>query len=75
MAEKIADPGVIGLTTMGAMLALNFAEKSFEVALFNRTPGKAEKLCADNVELADGLHPQSLIDAEGVFHHHWPVVA
>lgn len=63
MAEKIADLGVVGLGTMGAMLALNFAEKGSEVALFNRTPGKAEKLAADNPELAERLHPQTSIES------------
>ncbi len=62
MAEKIADLGVVGLGTMGAMLALNFAEKGSEVALFNRTPGKAEKLAAENPELAERLHPQTSIE-------------
>ncbi len=63
MAEQIADLGVVGLGTMGAMLALNFAEKGSQVALFNRTPGKAEKLRSDNPELAERLHPQTSIEA------------
>ncbi len=60
---KIADLGVIGLGTMGAMLALNFAEKGSEVALFNRTASKAEKLRADNPKFADRLYPQSSLEA------------
>jgi len=63
MIKKIADLGVVGLGTMGAMLALNFAEKGSEVALFNRTAGKAEKLRADNPDLADRLYPQSSLEA------------
>ncbi|MEE9909940.1 NADP-dependent phosphogluconate dehydrogenase [Brucella pseudintermedia] len=63
MIKKIADLGVVGLGTMGAMLALNFAEKGSEVALFNRTASKAEKLRADNPDLADRLYPQSSLEA------------
>ncbi|WP_094543015.1 NADP-dependent phosphogluconate dehydrogenase [Brucella pseudogrignonensis] len=63
MTKKIADLGVIGLGTMGAMLALNFAEKGSEVALFNRTASKAEKLRADNPKFADRLYPQSSLEA------------
>lgn len=63
MSEKIADLGVVGLGTMGAMLALNFAEKGSEVSLFNRTAGKAEKLRADNPEFAERLHPQGSLEA------------
>lgn len=63
MSDRIADLGVVGLGTMGAMLALNFAEKGSEVALFNRTAGKAEKLRADNPELAGHLYPQSSLEA------------
>ncbi|OYR30961.1 6-phosphogluconate dehydrogenase [Brucella pseudogrignonensis] len=45
------------------MLALNFAEKGSEVALFNRTASKAEKLRADNPKFADRLYPQSSLEA------------
>ena len=34
MAAQI---GLIGLGTMGAMLALNIAEKGFRIAVWNRT--------------------------------------
>jgi 6-phosphogluconate dehydrogenase len=59
---KICDLGVIGLGTMGAMLSLNFAENGSDVALFNRTPEKAEKLRAYNPGLGERLHPQASID-------------
>ncbi|WP_108461568.1 NADP-dependent phosphogluconate dehydrogenase [Devosia naphthalenivorans] len=59
MTNSKAELGVIGLGTMGAMLALNFAEKGFEVALFNRTVEKAHKLRSDNPELETRLYPQT----------------
>ncbi len=31
------DVGVVGLAVMGSNLALNIADKGFEVAVFNRT--------------------------------------
>ncbi|MGH6859243.1 MAG: NADP-dependent phosphogluconate dehydrogenase [Phyllobacterium sp.] len=62
MISRIADIGVIGLGTMGSMLSLNFAEKGSDVALYNRTPGKAEKLRLDNPDLAARLHPQGSLD-------------
>ena len=34
---KKSDIGLIGLGTMGAMLALNIAEKGFRISVFNRT--------------------------------------
>ena len=38
-----SDIGVLGLGVMGAMLALNFADNGFNVALFNRTASKAQQ--------------------------------
>ncbi|RDE08472.1 NADP-dependent phosphogluconate dehydrogenase [Pelagibacterium lacus] len=57
-----ADLGVLGLGTMGAMLALNFAEKGFDVALFNRTVEKAARLRDDTPDLAGRLHPQASLE-------------
>ena len=37
MTEPTAQIGLIGLGTMGAMLALNIAEKGFSIAVWNRT--------------------------------------
>jgi len=44
MAEKeaICDVGVIGLAVMGSNLALNIADKNFQVAVFNRTASVTE---------------------------------
>ena len=62
MNTGTASLGVLGLGTMGAMLALNFAEKGFDVALFNRTVEKAQKLRSDTPDLAERLHPQSTLE-------------
>lgn len=62
MISRIADIGVIGLGTMGSMLSLNFAEKGYDVAIYNRTLGKAESLRLDNPDLAVRLHPQGSLD-------------
>jgi len=42
------DVGVVGLAVMGSNLALNIADKGFEVAVFNRTWAKTQKFLADN---------------------------
>jgi 6-phosphogluconate dehydrogenase len=47
---------------MGAMLALNLAEKGFQTALFNRTVEKATKLRNESGELAGRLHPQATVE-------------
>jgi len=40
------DVGIIGLAVMGSNLALNIADKKFEVAVFNRTFATTEAFCA-----------------------------
>lgn len=42
------DVGVVGLAVMGSNLALNIADKGFQVAVFNRTWAKTQKFLADN---------------------------
>lgn len=42
------DVGVVGLAVMGSNLALNIADKGFEVAVFNRTWAKTQQFLADN---------------------------
>lgn len=42
------DCGIIGLGVMGANLALNIAEKGFQVAVFNRTYTKTESFLKEN---------------------------
>ncbi len=62
MSEAKADIGVLGMGTMGAMLALNVAEEGFETALFNRTVAKAFGVRDDNPDLAAKLHPQETLE-------------
>ncbi|MBV8447597.1 MAG: NADP-dependent phosphogluconate dehydrogenase [Hyphomicrobiales bacterium] len=44
MAQQTSDLGVLGLAVMGANLARNAARKGFGVALYNRHPGRTDKL-------------------------------
>ncbi|KQT84037.1 NADP-dependent phosphogluconate dehydrogenase [Aurantimonas sp. Leaf443] len=58
MNESGADLGVLGMGTMGANLALNFADNGgFTVALFNRTVEKAHAVREANPALAGRLVP------------------
>lgn len=52
-----ADIGLIGLGTMGAMLALNMAEKGFKVAVWNRTGEVTRDFVANAGHLAANLVP------------------
>ena len=50
----MADIGLVGLGVMGANLALNMAEKGYNVAVFNRTTAKTDAFIAD----AGALRPR-----------------
>ena len=52
-----AQIGLIGLGTMGAMLALNIAEKGFEIAVWNRTTKVTRAFAAGAGELAARVIP------------------
>ncbi len=52
-----ADIGLVGLGTMGAMLALNMAEKGYTVAVYNRTASVTREFVDGAGELADRLIP------------------
>ncbi|MDE3026983.1 MAG: NADP-dependent phosphogluconate dehydrogenase [Paracoccaceae bacterium] len=52
-----AEIGLIGLGTMGAMLALNIAEKGFTIAVWNRTTATTHSFFADAGELAQRITP------------------
>jgi 6-phosphogluconate dehydrogenase len=62
-----AEIGLIGLGTMGAMLALNIAEKGFRIAVYNRTTQVTRDFAAGAGELAARIVPtetlQALVDA------------
>ncbi|WP_426032307.1 NADP-dependent phosphogluconate dehydrogenase [Cypionkella sp. TWP1-2-1b2] len=49
--------GLIGLGTMGAMLALNIAEKGFPIAVWNRTTSVTHGFKAEAGTLADKITP------------------
>jgi len=53
---------VIGLGTMGAALALNIAEKGFDVAIHNRSQARADALVAGAGALADRLTPAATLE-------------
>ena len=52
-----ADIGLVGLGTMGAMLALNMAEKGYTVAVYNRTTSVTKDFVDGAGDLADRLIP------------------
>ncbi|MBT8408302.1 MAG: NADP-dependent phosphogluconate dehydrogenase, partial [Alphaproteobacteria bacterium] len=52
-----ADIGVLGLGTMGAMLALNIADNGFQVAVYNRTVARTESFTGDAGDLAGKITP------------------
>ncbi len=61
--KGMADLGVLGMGTMGANLALNFADNGgFTVALFNRTVEKAHGVREANPNLAERLRPAETIE-------------
>ncbi len=59
----MADIGLVGLGTMGAALSLNIAEKGFPIAVFNRTPGVAERFVAEAGDLAPKITATDSLEA------------
>lgn len=57
-----AEIGLIGLGTMGAMLALNIADNGFRVAVFNRTTSRTQEFVAEAGELADRIVPAETLE-------------
>ncbi len=63
MAMTSAQIGLIGLGTMGAALAMNIAEKGFQIAVWNRTTEVTHRFHADAGALAANIIPtESLTD-------------
>ena len=60
MTAKI---GLIGLGTMGAMLALNIAEKGFPIAVWNRTTQVTRDFAAGAGELSSRIIPTESLEA------------
>lgn len=57
-----ADIGLIGLGTMGSALALNIAEKGFDIAVFNRTTAKTQSFAQEAGPLAEKVTPTEMLD-------------
>ena len=55
------DVGIVGLGVMGANLALNIAEKNFQVAVFNRTYSKTVEFLEANPTFVNTLHGYELM--------------
>jgi 6-phosphogluconate dehydrogenase len=55
--------GLIGLGTMGAMLALNIAEKGFPIAVWNRTTAVTREFHAQAGDLAPMITPTESLEA------------
>jgi 6-phosphogluconate dehydrogenase len=55
MAKPHSDIGLVGLAVMGQNLALNIADHSFQISVFNRTVEKTEKFVAENPNTPGGL--------------------
>lgn len=49
--------GLVGLGTMGAMLALNIAEKGRQIAVYNRTAERTDAFVEDAGALAERITP------------------
>ncbi|MEP3846922.1 MAG: NADP-dependent phosphogluconate dehydrogenase [Paracoccaceae bacterium] len=58
-----SDIGVIGLGTMGAMLALNIADNGFPVSVYNRTTSRLPEFMEEAGKLADRITPAETLEA------------
>jgi len=54
---KKSDVGLIGLGTMGSMLALNIADKGFQISVFNRTTQITRKFSKTAGKLSENITP------------------
>ena len=59
MASEI---GLIGLGTMGAALALNIAEKGFDISVFNRTTQVTRDFASGAGDLAERITPTESLE-------------
>ncbi|WP_300063494.1 NADP-dependent phosphogluconate dehydrogenase [uncultured Roseobacter sp.] len=55
--------GLIGLGTMGSALALNIAEKGFDIAVFNRTAQVTRDFHSEAGDLAERITPTETLEA------------
>ncbi len=49
------DIGLMGLGAMGSALALNIAQRGFDIAVWNRTGSKVDDFMAETGDLADRI--------------------
>jgi 6-phosphogluconate dehydrogenase len=64
--ERSAEIGLIGLGTMGAALALNIAEKGFDIAVWNRTTSRTHAFVEAAGDLSQKITPtETLADLVG----------
>ncbi|MGL4320250.1 MAG: NAD(P)-binding domain-containing protein, partial [Paracoccaceae bacterium] len=59
----MAQVGLIGLGTMGAALALNIAEKGFDIAVYNRTASVTAEFHATAGVLAARITPKTTLES------------
>ena len=57
-----SDIGLIGLGTMGAMLALNIAEKGFRISVFNRTTATTRTFSETAGQLKNSITPCEVLE-------------
>ena len=62
LSKNRADIGVYGLGTMGSALALNLAEKGFNVAVSNREAGWIDGFLKEAGPLADKVHGVAVLE-------------
>jgi 6-phosphogluconate dehydrogenase len=55
MNEELSDIGLIGLAVMGQNLALNVADHSFRISVYNRTTSKTKAFVEENPNTPGGL--------------------
>ncbi len=57
-----AEIGLVGLGTMGAALALNIADKGFDIAVWNRTTETTHAFHENAGDLADRITPTDTLE-------------
>ncbi|WP_136660743.1 NADP-dependent phosphogluconate dehydrogenase [Nitratireductor sp. XY-223] len=63
MSDRAPHFGLVGLGTMGSNLALNIAEKGYDIAVYNRTVERTRAFHAEAGELASRLVPCETLEA------------
>ncbi len=69
MPKEGCEIGVVGLGTMGRNLVLNFADRGFSVAVYNRTGEKTREFMAQEVGSRDIRPGYELQEFAGLLRH------